>query len=104
MQEQLQWASAAVWRRMFPVYLSTCYPTGGTLCEGLGGVPLLEEVRFQEPKSFPVISLYLLRVDKDVRLSYCTSAMGALTISNCEPQVKHLLLQVALVMVFCHDH
>lgn len=44
MQEQLQWASAAVWRRMFPVYLSTCYPTGGTLCEGLGGVPLLEEV------------------------------------------------------------
>lgn len=27
MQEQLQWASVAVWRRMFPIYLSTCYPT-----------------------------------------------------------------------------
>lgn len=59
---------------------------------GIGGVPLLEEVKFQEPKSFPVISLYFLRVDKDVALSYCTSAMGTLTISNCELQVKHLLL------------
>lgn len=42
------------------------YPIGGTLWEGLGGVPLLEEMKFQEPKSFPVLSLCFLRVDKDV--------------------------------------
>lgn len=66
MQEQLQWASVVVWRRMFPIYLSTYYPIGGTLWEGLGGVSLLEEMKFQEPKSFPVLSLCFLPVDKDV--------------------------------------
>jgi hypothetical protein len=62
------------------IYLNTWFLVGGTIWEELAVMVLLRRMQafqFQKPMPFPIISLYLLHVDKDVALSYCSKPMPA---------------------------